>query len=149
MEKEKQAAENKENASIEERLKKIHKLANQPMKCSIDEVAAAYFQSLRVENYEILGEEFGGYKVGRIYLFVLDLLSKHIDDTMNAGQMFDDKNHALERYKQATEEIEQIIQTVVFDPSDKSINRHLINYLQKINIIIKKVKEEKQWRQKF
>lgn len=88
MEKEKQAAEKQKGIdALNENLKKIHELANQPMKCSIDEVAAAYFQSLRVENYEVLGEEFGGYKLGRIYLFVLDLLSKHIDDTMNARQI--------------------------------------------------------------
>lgn len=84
---EKQTEIKQEEISLEERLKRINELANQPFKCSIDEVASAYFASLRVENYEVLGETFGGYKIGRLYLHILDLLSKEIYNSIHLREI--------------------------------------------------------------
>lgn len=68
-------------------LERIHELAKQPAKVGIDEVAHAYISSLRVEGWETLCEEFGGHKIGAIYLFVLDLIQKHISDSLDAREM--------------------------------------------------------------
>lgn len=66
---------------------KIHELAKRPAKCSLDEVAHAFFAALRVENWEELSNEFGGYKVGAIYAFILGLIEQHIADTLDAREM--------------------------------------------------------------
>lgn len=52
-----------------------------PAPLQIDEVAHAYFNTYRVENWDILGEEFGGHKIGAIYSFALKLIEKHIKRT--------------------------------------------------------------------
>lgn len=68
-------------------LDKIHELAKQPAKCSIDEVAHAFLSAERVGNWENLTMEFGGYKLGAIYLFVLKLIERHIADSLDAREM--------------------------------------------------------------
>ena len=66
---------------------KIHELAKQPAKVSIDEAAHAFLASARVEGWETLCEEFGGYKIGAIYAFVLGLIEQHISDSTSAREM--------------------------------------------------------------
>ena len=53
----------------------------------LDEVAAAYFAAARVENASELELEFGGYKIGAIYAFVLGLLNQHINASLDARAM--------------------------------------------------------------
>ena len=50
----------------------------EPQKCPLDEVAAAYIATLRVENYADLGYEFGDYKIGAIYSYILRVLNDSI-----------------------------------------------------------------------
>lgn len=47
-------------------------------KLPLDEVAAAYIATLRVENYTELSYEFGGYKIGAIYSYILKILNESI-----------------------------------------------------------------------
>ena len=68
-------------------LERIHELAKQPAKVGINEVAHAYISSLRVEGWETLCEEFGGYKIGAIYAFVLGLIEQHISNSTSAREM--------------------------------------------------------------
>lgn len=56
---------------------------NEPQKCPLDEVAAAYIATLRVENYADLGYEFGGYKIGAIYSYILRVLNDSINRLNN------------------------------------------------------------------
>lgn len=56
---------------------------NEPKKCPLDEVAAAYIATLRVENYADLGYEFGGYKIGAIYSYILRVLNDSINRLNN------------------------------------------------------------------
>lgn len=56
---------------------------NEPQKCPLDEVAAAYIATLRVENYADLGYEFGGYKIGAIYSYILQVLNDSINRLNN------------------------------------------------------------------
>lgn len=53
-----------------------------PKVVQIDEVAHAFFNSSRVESWEVLGEEYAGHKIGAIYSFVLGLIEKHIGESM-------------------------------------------------------------------
>jgi hypothetical protein len=55
----------------------------EPQKCPLDEVAAAYIATLRVENYADLGYEFGGYKIGAIYSYILRVLNDSINRLNN------------------------------------------------------------------
>lgn len=75
---EKQTQKEQEQATI---LEQIHKLAEQPRPLLMDEVAAAYVASMRVEDWENLGEEFGGRKIGSIYNYILDLLNERIEES--------------------------------------------------------------------
>lgn len=80
-------------------LDKIHELAKKPARCSIDEVAHAFVSAKRVENWENLTTEFGGYKVGAILLFILKLIEKHIADSLDAREMMKEalfRNYAKE-----------------------------------------------------
>ena len=76
-----------QNQSVARMIENIHKLAKTPKKCSIDEVAHAYFQSLRVNSWEEIGKDFGGYKIGALYAFVLELVEKHIADSLDAREI--------------------------------------------------------------
>ena len=78
----------KEEISIKERLKRIHKLAAQPMPLSIDEVALAFIACGRVENWDCLGEKFGGHKIGAIYAYIMDLISNNIEKQMSLSPNF-------------------------------------------------------------
>lgn len=57
-------------------------IAASPRPLQIDEVAHAFFNSSRVESWEVLGEEYAGHKIGAIYSFVLGLVEKHIGESM-------------------------------------------------------------------
>lgn len=94
-----QTIENQKNQAEREqaeRIEKIHKLAEQPRPLLMDEVAAAYIASMRVEDWEHLGEEFGGRKIGSIYAYILELLNDRIEDNnsmlINAEQPLCEQN---------------------------------------------------------
>ena len=77
-------------------LEKIHKIAEQPRPLLMDEVAAAFIASMRVEDWENLGNEFGGRKIGAIYNYILDMLNDRITDNnsmiINAEQPLCEQN---------------------------------------------------------
>lgn len=75
---ENQKAENQNQETI---LDKIHKLAETPRPLLMDEVASAFIASLRVEDWENLGNEFGGRKIGAIYNYILDVLNEKIEES--------------------------------------------------------------------
>ena len=81
-----------ENKTISEKFKQqlendniipVDVAKNEPQKCPLDEVAAAYIATLRVENYADLGYEFGGYKIGAIYSYILRVLNDSINRLNN------------------------------------------------------------------
>lgn len=65
----------------EENIKKIHAEAKTPQPLMIDEVAFAFIAALRVTNWETLGDEFGGYKIGRVLAYVLSVLNEKIEES--------------------------------------------------------------------
>jgi len=69
----------------ETNLKIIHEMAKESKPISIDEVSHAFFNSQRVENWENLNKTYAGHKVGAIYSFVLDLVEKHIGESVGCG----------------------------------------------------------------
>lgn len=71
-------------SSVSEAFEKCRAIEqNEPQKCPLDEVAAAYIATLRVENYADLGYEFGGYKIGAIYSYILRVLNDSINRLNN------------------------------------------------------------------
>ncbi|HIS88909.1 TPA: hypothetical protein IAA87_05770 [Candidatus Avigastranaerophilus faecigallinarum] len=60
--------------------KKANELLNEEKRPNllIDEVANAFFAYRRVKEGFFLEHKFGGYTIGEIYLFVIDLINKHI-----------------------------------------------------------------------
>ena len=65
-------------------LELLHAEAEKPQPLNLDEVSAAFIASLRVNNWEDLGEMFGGYKIGRIYSYILNALNERIEDSTAA-----------------------------------------------------------------
>ena len=63
---------------------KLHAEAKTPRPLGIDEVAASFVAALRVCSWESLGEEFGGYKQGRILAYILDVLNEKIEESTAA-----------------------------------------------------------------
>lgn len=51
-----------------------------PRPLGLDEVSAAYISALRVSAWETLGDEFGGYKTGRILAYILSVLNERIEE---------------------------------------------------------------------
>jgi len=74
----------KKTDKIEKDFEKLHTEANVPHPLMIDEVAASFVSFLRVQSWEDLGTEFGGYKVGRILAYILDVLCTEIEDSTAA-----------------------------------------------------------------
>ena len=60
--------------------KKANKLSDEKESPTllIDEVATAFFAYRRIKEGSSLEQKFGGYTIGEIYLFVIDLINKHI-----------------------------------------------------------------------
>lgn len=54
----------------------------EPLK--MDEVSAAFIANLRVTNWGNLGEMFGGYKLGKIYSYILSVLNEKIEESTAA-----------------------------------------------------------------
>lgn len=65
-------------------LEHLHTEAEKPQPLNLDEVSAAFISSVRVNDWEILGEMFGGYKIGRIYSYILNALNERIEDSTAA-----------------------------------------------------------------
>ena len=65
-------------------LERLHAEAEKPQPLNLDEVSAAFISNLRVSDWEILGEMFGGYKIGRIYSYILNALNERIEDSTAA-----------------------------------------------------------------
>lgn len=65
-------------------LELLHAEAEKPQPLNLDEVSAAFISNLRVSDWEILGEMFGGYKIGRIYSYILNALNERIEDSTAA-----------------------------------------------------------------
>ncbi len=59
----------------------------EPHKCPLDEVAAAYIATMRVENYADLEYEFGGYNIGAIYSYILNTLNNSINRLDNPQEL--------------------------------------------------------------
>lgn len=68
----------------EENLGKLHAEAKVPHPLMLDEVSASFISWLRVSSWEDLGKEFGGYKIGRILAYILDILNQQIEDSTAA-----------------------------------------------------------------
>lgn len=65
-------------------LGKLHAEAEVPHPLMLDEVSASFISWLRVSSWEDLGKEFGGYKIGRILAYILDLICAEIEDSTAA-----------------------------------------------------------------
>lgn len=65
-------------------LELLHAETQNPQPLNLDEVSAAFIASLRVNNWEDLGEMFGGYKIGRIYSYILNALNERIEESTAA-----------------------------------------------------------------
>lgn len=65
-------------------LELLHAEAEKPQPLNLDEVSAAFISNLRVSDWEILGEMFGGYKIGKIYSYILNALNERIEDSTAA-----------------------------------------------------------------
>jgi len=50
----------------------------------IDEVASVFFGLKRLQEKENITNSFEGYKVGAIYLFVMDLIRNHIEGAVTS-----------------------------------------------------------------
>lgn len=74
----------KRTETDEERLGKLHAEAEVPHPLMLDEVSASFISWLRVSSWEDLGKEFGGYKIGRILAYILDLICTEIEDSTAA-----------------------------------------------------------------
>ena len=70
--------------NIERDLGKLHAEAEVPRPLMIDEVSASFISWLRVQSWEDLGNDFGGYKIGRILAYILDLICTEIEDSTAA-----------------------------------------------------------------
>lgn len=69
---------------INENIKKLHAEAKIPRPLMIDEVAFAFVAGVRVNCWDVLGEEFGGYKQGRLWAYILSILNERIEDSTAA-----------------------------------------------------------------
>lgn len=63
---------------------KLHAEAEISRPLGIDEVAFAFVAALRVSSWENLGEEFGGYKQGRLLAYILSVLNEKIEESTAA-----------------------------------------------------------------
>lgn len=70
--------------NIERDLGKLHAEAEIPRPLMLDEVSASFISWLRVQSWEDLGNDFGGYKIGRILAYILDVLCTEIEDSTAA-----------------------------------------------------------------
>ena len=68
----------------EESLGKLHAEAEVPHPLMLDEVSASFISWLRVQSWEDLGTDFGGYRIGRILAYILDVLNEKIEDSTAA-----------------------------------------------------------------
>jgi len=71
-------------AEFKAQIDKLHTQSKTPRPLMIDEVAATHIAALRVENWKILGEEFGGYTLGRILAYILEVLNEKIEESVSA-----------------------------------------------------------------
>lgn len=67
-----------------EKFEELHTNAKPPYPLMIDEVAAAWVASTRVTLWQELGNEFGGYKTGRILAYILDVINEKIEESTAA-----------------------------------------------------------------
>lgn len=74
----------KKRTKTERGLGKLHAEAEIPRPLMLDEVSASFISWLRVNSWENLGDEFGGYKIGRILAYILDLICTEIEDSTAA-----------------------------------------------------------------
>lgn len=64
-------------------LERLHAEAEKPQPLNLDEVSFAFISSVRVNDWEILGEMFGGYKIGKIYSHIMEVLCEKIQDSVS------------------------------------------------------------------
>lgn len=72
------------HSDIYEKLKQIHDEAKIPRPLMIDEVALAFISSLRVAAWQNLGDDFGGYKHGRLFAYIMSVLNEKIEESTAA-----------------------------------------------------------------
>lgn len=77
--------ENKE-FSYSDIFKKIEEETEEKPTFQIDEVASVFFGLKRLQEKENIENTFEGYKVGAIYLFVMDLIRNHIENEIIGSQ---------------------------------------------------------------
>lgn len=71
----------KKRTQTERDLGKLHAEAEIPRPLMLDEVSASFISFLRADSWATLGNEFGGYKIGRILAYILSVLNEKIEDS--------------------------------------------------------------------
>ena len=74
----------KEKVDSKNEFKRLLEESKTPRPLGIDEVAASFISMSRVLSWENLGDDFGGYKVGRIFAYILDVLNEKIEESTAA-----------------------------------------------------------------
>ena len=67
-----------EKLNILKGLGELHEEASKPKPLMLDEVAASWISMTKVNCWETLGTEYGGYKVGKILSYILEVLNEKI-----------------------------------------------------------------------
>lgn len=73
-----------ETANNEGDLGKLHAEAEVPHPLMLDEVSASFIAYVRTNFWEKLGKDYGGYKIGKILAYILDVLNEKIEDSTAA-----------------------------------------------------------------
>ena len=70
-----------EKLNILKGLGELHEEASKPKPLMLDEVAASWISMTKVNCWETLGTEYGGYKVGKILSYILEVLNEKIEQS--------------------------------------------------------------------
>lgn len=74
----------KEKVDSKNEFQRLLEESKTPRPLGIDEVAASFISMYRVSSWENLGDNFGGYKVGRILAYILGVLNEKIEESTAA-----------------------------------------------------------------
>ena len=74
----------KEKVDSKNKFQRLLEESKTPRPLGIDEVAASFISMYRVSSWENLGDNFGGYKVGRILAYILGVLNEKIEESTAA-----------------------------------------------------------------
>lgn len=76
--------------------KKVEETEKEPT-FQLDEVASVFFGLKRLQEKENIENTFEGYKVGAIYLFVMDLIRNHIENEIIGSESCNSTDLFLEK----------------------------------------------------